>query len=313
MPDVEKSRTVQYNQYGTAEVLRVNLLPAPEAGPGQIRVRVRAAGLNPFDSKVRSGVGSYRSDAPFPRGVGLDFAGVVDTVQGHLFLADGAPVAVGDEVIGWTNQCSMSDYVVVGPMEVVRKPGAMAWDVAGAIQTPARTAQNCLSLLDIGSQDVVLLGAAAGGVGSLLSQLAISRGARVIGTASTRNSEFLRALNVLPIEYGPGLVERVRAVGWQVTAAIDCHGRDVVDAALALGLPPGRIATLVRHDVTQELGLVSLGPPKSSPAILHAVVDTVVDRGLQIPVQSFPLEEVARAYALLDGGHVRGKLVVRTD
>lgn len=305
------SRAVRFGDYGPADVLRVDTVRSPVAGPGEIRVRVRTAGLNPFDSKVRSGVGHYRSDGPFPRGVGQDFAGVVDTVDGAPTYHDGIEIAVGDEVIGWADRRSMSDQLVVAPTEVIRKPAELSWEVAGAIGTPARTARTSLDLLAIDGDDVLLVGGAAGGVGSLLTQLARARGARVIGTAGAANAEFLRSIGAVPVEYGNGLLERVRGTGLAVTTAVDCHGREVVDTALALGLAPGAIQTIVRHDVTAALGLADPGFPQRDARGLQEVVDTVIADRIDVPIRAYPVAEVVAAYAELDAGHVRGKLVVR--
>ncbi len=323
------ARVVQYDRYGSADALRVRTVPVPAPGAGQVRVRVRTAGLNPFDSKVRIGAGPYRSDGPFPRGVGQDFAGTVDavgdavsdpvgdgagtTAGGRPAYHDGTPVAPGDDVIGWADRCAMSEFVVVGADALIRRPAGLGWDLAGALPTPARTAQTGLDLLGVGAGDVVLLGAAAGGVGSLLAQLAIARGARVIGTASAGNADFLASLGVVPVEYGAGLADRVRATGLTPTAAIDCHGREVVDTASALGLPPGRIITIVRHDVTRELGLADPGFPARTAGGLRQVVDAVVAHAIEMPVRAYPLDRVGDAFAELDGGHVRGKLVLRLD
>ncbi|MCL8017260.1 NADP-dependent oxidoreductase [Streptomyces sp. AS02] len=309
-PSDGTARAVLHDRYGGPEVLVVTDVPQVHPGPGEVRVRVRAAGINPFDSKVRSGRPPYTSDDPFPRGVGQDFAGVADEVSRGARYPDGSSVAVGDEVIGFADRCCVREQLVVPDTQVVRKPPGLSWAVAGALPTPGRTALTCLDLLKIGPEDTLLVGAAAGGVGVLLGQLARSRGATVVGTASPGNHAFLLGLGILPLSYGDGLANRVREAGVRLTAAVDCHGRGVVDTALALGLSPDRVVTIVRHDVTAELGLASPGMRPRTAAELAEVAGLVVREELTIPVQAFGLDRAAEAFTLLDGGHVRGKLVV---
>ncbi|MFC8436553.1 NADP-dependent oxidoreductase, partial [Streptomyces sp. NPDC057253] len=290
------ARAVLHDRYGGPDVLVVADVPEVRPGPAEVRVRVRAAGINPFDSKVRSGRPPYTCDDPFPRGVGQDFAGVVDEAGPGARHLDGSPVEVGDEVIGFADRRCVREQLVVPDTQLVRKPAGLSWDVAGALPTPGRTALGCLDLLDIGAGDTLLVGAAAGGVGVLLSQLAAERGATVIGTAGPANHAFLNGLGIQPVAYGDGLGDRVRAAGVKLTAAVDCHGREAVDTALALGLSPDRVVTIVRHDVTAELGLASPGMRPRTAAELAEVAGTVVREQLHIPVQAFGLDRVREAF-----------------
>jgi enoyl reductase len=211
------SSTVVFDEYGGPDVLHVADLPAPVPGPGQVRVAVRAAGVQPFDALFRSGAARQWVPATFPQRLGNDFAGVVDIAGGRF--------AVGDEVLGWAMLCAYSEHVVVGVDDIVRKPAAMPWPEAGALSASGQTAGTALTALGVADGETVLIHAAAGGVGSLAAQIALARGARVIGTASARNHDYLRTLGAEPVAYGDGLVERLRTLAPDgVDAALDASG-----------------------------------------------------------------------------------------
>lgn len=305
------TRAVLYDQTGGPEVLRVADVPDPSPGDGQVVVTVRAVGLNPYDAKARSGIAPIPGDPPFPRGLGGDFAGVVSAVGADAAYADGAPVAVGDEVLGWAGG-TLRETLAAPAAQLARKPAALPWSVAASLNTPGQTALACLRVLPVGTGDMVLVSAAAGSVGFLISQLAVEAGARVIGTASTANHDRLRRIGVEPVEYGPGLVDRVRAAAPDgVTAVFDSFGRETIDAALELGVPVDRFCEIVDHKATAELGLVSPGRYKRSAEVLESLADRVAAGELSLPVQQeFSLDEVQDAFRLLEGRHLTGKIVV---
>lgn len=309
--DPRAPRAVLYDRVGDPSVLRIAVIEEAHPGPGEVRVAVKVAGLNPIDMKLRSGRYPV-TDGEFPKGTGQDFAGVVDEVGEGARYEDGTPALVGHEVLGWTErQEAAREQLVVPARHLARKPEALPWDVAGALQTAALTAQACLGLLDIGSGDVVLVSAAAGGVGSVYAQLAIEYGAIAIGTASSANLPYLRSLGIIAVPYGPGLVDRVQAVlPGPLTAVQDNHGREAVDAGLSLGLPPDRIVTIADHAATAELGLASPGRYARSASTLSRIAELAAVGRLSLPVRLYPLSEAAAAYRHLEIGHGRGRIAL---
>lgn len=252
------SRAALYAHIGGPEVLYVGEVPDPAPGSGQVIVRVRAAGLNPFDSKVRDGRITLPGESP--NGTGSDFAGEVSAVGEQAFYWDGTPVAVGDPVLGWAGRATVRELLPADAVLLARKPASVPFEIAGSLATAGLTAWASLETLGIGAADTVLVSAAAGGVGQLYSQLAIGRGGTVIGTAGPANHDLLGSLGVRPVAYGDGLAARVaEAAGGPVTAVQDNHGRETVEAGLELGVPPERICTIVDYPAVQEFGILTRG------------------------------------------------------
>jgi NADPH:quinone reductase-like Zn-dependent oxidoreductase len=305
-------RALLYRECGAPSVLAVEPVPEPHPADGQIRVAVKTVGLNPIDAKLRTGL-YPAGEAPFPRGTAQDFAGIVDEVTSDARYPDGRRCAVGDHVLGWTDaQGAAASHLVVAPTNVARKPSGLSWDVAGALQTAALTARASLDVLSVGAGDVVLVSAAAGGVGLVYTQLALASGAVVIGTAGEDNQEFLRSIGVVPVRYGPGLADRVRSVSPSpLTAVQDNHGREAVLAGLELGVPPQRIVTIADHPAVEQFGLSSPGRYRRSSATLQRIADTAAAGKLRLPVQVFPFEQAVAAYQRLESGHGRGKVALR--
>lgn len=304
-------RVVQFTEFGSADVLHIVDVPSVQPAAGKVRVKVRAVGLNPYDFKVRSGLIPF-ADPKFPRGIGGDFSGVVDEVGEGAVYADGSPVAAADEVLGWSMAGTLRDELVVPTTQLARKPAGLSCEIAGSLSTPVQTAHSSLEALAIAAGDTVLVSAAAGAVGILYSQLAIARGARVIGTASPSNHDLLTSIGVTPTTYGPGLADRVRALAPEgISAAQDNSGRETIEAALALGLAPERVCTIVDHAAIDELGVVGPGAYSRSAEVLEHYAHLVVDAALTVPIQQvFPLEHVREAFTLLEGRHLSGKVVV---
>ncbi|TQL48412.1 NADPH:quinone reductase-like Zn-dependent oxidoreductase [Homoserinimonas aerilata] len=303
-------QAVRYDEFGPRDVLYIAEEARTEPGTGEVSIAVQAVGLNPFDMKARMGVIPF-ADPGFPRGICSDFAGVVDAAGADARYFDGTAITIGDEVLGWGDG-TLREQLLVTAGHIVKKPEGVPWEVAGSLTTPGLTAQASIDTLDIGAGDTVLVSAAAGAVGILYSQLAIARGATVVGTASERNHELLRSLGVIPVTYGDGLVERVRAAAPDgVTAAQDNFGRETIDAALALGLPPQRICGIVDHAATAELGLASPGRYVRSPATLLRLAEACRSGDLMLPVQKvFGLDGLDAAFELLEGRHLSGKVVI---
>ncbi len=239
------SRAVIQEQFGGPEVLEVRDVAEPHAGPGEVRVRVAAAGLNPVDWKVAASGEAARSfGVTLPAGFGNDFAGTVDEV------GDGVTgFAAGDRVYGGARGHAVADYVVVRPGQdtLVHTPIGVNDITASTLAIAGRTADAVVHTIGVQAGDAVLIGGAAGGVGVFTVQLARRAGARVIGTASPGAFDFLRDLGAEPVTYGDGLVDRVRALAPEgVTAAADMVGTETAQAAVELGVSPARIATIAR-------------------------------------------------------------------
>jgi len=298
------SLAVKYNEFGPPSVLKVVEVPTPTAKPGRVRVAVRAAGLNPADYKGREGQ-FHGPSFTFPAGIGRELAGVVDQV------GEGAEgFAVGDEVFGTMVSGALAEYAVTNPASLAPKPAGLDWATAGGLALAGTTAWDSLASQNVTADDTVLVSAAAGGVGVIISQLALRAGATVIGTASEGNHPFLRELGVIPVAYGAGLVDRIRAAAPQgVTVVFDHHGAETIEAAIELGVDRERINTIATDPA--DYGVVRVGRGPANAATLASLAALVVSGELVVPVEAvYPLGEVVAAFEHLEHGHVRGKIVV---
>ncbi|MFI0367836.1 NADP-dependent oxidoreductase [Actinomadura sp. 1N219] len=299
-------RVAGFTEAGGPDVLTILEVPTPEAGPGEVRVRVRTAGVQPYDLAVREGWSPPGTPAGFPRVPGNEFAGVVDQV------GDGVTaVRPGDEVIGNGRLNGYAEYVVVPAKVLAAKPASMPWDVAGGFPAAVMTPHIALEEMAVGQGDTLLVHAAAGAVGAVAVQLGRIAGATVIGTASERNHEYLRSIGAIPVAYGDGLEERVRAAAPDgVDAALDGAGGDALDVSLNLVKDKGRIITLVEHGRAAELG-VRITPDKRSASRLAEAARFYDEGRLKIHVRGvFPLERAADAHREVATGHGRGKVVL---
>lgn len=301
------SRMVVYEQYGDPDVLKVVDVELPRPGPGQVRVRIKVAGLQPFDVKRRCGATAAWSPATFPQGVGSEFAGVVDQ------LGDGVTsVTVGDEVIGWPVGPAHAEYALAKENALVRKPTAMPWVEAGALSASGQTAHTALRALRVAAGETVLIHAAAGGVGTMAVQLARAWGAVVVGTAGQHHYDYLRELGATPVTYGDGLVERVRQVAPDgVDVALDAIGtEEALVTSAELVADHDRAGSLANPEIAERLGLRVLGTKRSADR-LGELVQLYIEGLLRVHVSAaFSLEDAAAAHRKVEGGHVRGKVVL---
>jgi NADPH:quinone reductase-like Zn-dependent oxidoreductase len=303
------SRAVVHERFGGPEVLEVRVVPEPHAGPGQVRVRVAAAALNPMDWLLASVPEvAARFDYRVPSGFGHDFAGLVDEVGAGV-----ERFAVGDRVYGAALGRAVADFVVLSETAeaLARTPAGISDVVASTLPVAGRTAAAALDAIGLHAGETLLVGGAAGGVGVFAVQLARLAGAAVIGTASDGTFGFLRELGAEPVAYGPGLADRVRALApGGVHAATDLFGTETVEAALALGVAPERISTIAAGPDPPG-GVRPTGGAAAPPDALERITDAILSGTLTVPIAAtFPIEDIRDAVALQAGRHVHGKVVV---
>ncbi|WP_454050635.1 NADP-dependent oxidoreductase [Cellulomonas sp. Marseille-Q8402] len=305
-------KAVVYETFGGADLLRVVDRPEPHVGPDSVVVRVVAAALNPVDYKIREGYLQGLIDTHLPAVPAWDVAGVV--VKAGL---DTPELAVGDEVLAYARKDvvqdgTLAEYVSVPVRTAAKKPAALSFEEAAALPLAGLTAWQSVRRSGLGAGSTVLVHAAAGGVGSIAVQLAVHAGARVVGTASPGNHEYLRSLGAEPVAYGDGLVEAARAAvpdGFDVV--LDYVGGQAMDTVTDLLRPGGTVVSITDARARDEFGgqYVWVRP---DTADLTALADLVAQGVVKVEIaETFDLDHAADAYRALETGHTRGKIVVR--
>ncbi len=302
-------KALVFAEYGGPDVLQVADVPEPHAGPGQIRIAVRAAGVNPIDFKQRSGAMREMMPLELPAIDGREAAGVVDEVGDGV---EGA--AAGDEVFGFAVGGAAAEHAILD--DFARKPARASWEQAAAMPVAVETSVRVFTVLG-GPQsgETIVINGAAGGVGAVAVQLAKARGARVIGTASERNHDFVRSLGAEPTTYGDGMAQRIRALAPDgVDYAFDTAGQGGIPDLIELTGDPARVATIA------DFGAAALGVKVTGGGDFRAVealgeAAALFDAGgLRVELaQVIPFSRAAEAHRLSAGGHVRGKLVLVPD
>jgi NADPH:quinone reductase-like Zn-dependent oxidoreductase len=301
-------RAVRFDRYGDPDVLDIVEVPQPEPGPGQVLVRVKAAGINPGEVKIRNGSLDARWPTTFPSGQGSDLAGVIE-----LAGPDVTAFAAGDEVLGFThNRASHADYVLAEAANLTAKPAGVPWEVAGGLFVVGSSAYAAVRAVALTPSDTLVVSGAAGGVGSLAVQLARRTGATVVGIAGEASHDWLRGHGVIPVSYHGDVASGIKAAAAQVDAFIDTYGAQYVQLALDLGVPRERIDTIVHLDAAKQFGVKTDGNLAGGTADVLAELAALIAAGeLEVPVAAtFPLSEVRAAYRRLETGHVGGKIVL---
>jgi NADPH2:quinone reductase len=303
------ARAVRFDRYGGLDVLYVADVEPPEPAAGEVVVAVRAAGINPGEAAIRTGALADRWPASFPSGQGSDLAGVVSAVGAGV-----SQFAVEDEVLGWSwERSSQADFAAIPEGQLIAKPAQLSWEAAGSLYVVGVTAYAAARAVKAGPGDTVAVSAAAGGVGSVVVQLLKERGADVVGIASERNHEWLRTKGVIPVAYGDGLGDRVRAAAPAgVDAFIDLFGPDYVQLAVDLGVAPERINTIIANAKAAEVGAKAEGSGTASTTeVLTEMAALVAAGNIEIPIAAtYPLEEVRAAYEQLEKRRTHGKIVL---
>jgi NADPH:quinone reductase-like Zn-dependent oxidoreductase len=299
-------KAARFSQFGGPEVLELVDLADPHPGPGQVRIAVRAAGVNPSDWKKRAGL----MDEDLPQTLGYEAAGVVDE------LGEGvADVAVGDGVFGLSaGGAAQAELAVLSYYAPV--PPSLDFPGAAALPAAIETATRALDQLGAGKGGTLLINGASGSVGSAAVQLAAARGARVIGTASPASHEYLRSLGAEPVAYGEGLVERVRGVAPDgVDAALDVAGSGVLPELIELAGGPEHVVTIADFAGARKHGVrFSSGDAGRAVHVLAEIGELIESGRFSLPdVRAFPLADIAEAHRASENGRLRGKIVLVVD
>ncbi|MHA7135083.1 quinone oxidoreductase family protein [Oerskovia turbata] len=305
------STAIFYDRHGGVDVLRVGDESVPAPGEGELVVANRAVGVNPAD--VKRLAGKFGGGDDFPQVLGFEAAGVVEAVGEGV-----EGFTVGDEVV-WSGTGAQRERSVVKAAKALVKPANVSFEQAAVLPVAASAAFSALVQAGVGDQDVVLVHGASGGVGSAAVQIAKALGARVVGTTSERNQDYVRDLGATPVAYGSGLVDAVRALPdglADVTAVVDTVGSpetvaQTVEVLGGVGLERDgkpRAVTLVESDESLTAGVASKVSQKGALAEVLALAEADL---LTSEISArFPLTEAAQAVELVAGGHARGKVVL---
>jgi NADPH:quinone reductase-like Zn-dependent oxidoreductase len=303
-------KAAAFRSVGGPEVMEIMSFSDPQAGPGQVRVQVKTAGVQHYDCGVRSGWTPQGVAIQLPQIVGNEFAGIIDQVGEGV-----TGFHIGSEVLGFALLNCYAEYVVVGADQIVSKPRSMTWEEAGGLTGNGQGAYIAMKAIGVGPGDTVLIHGAAGSLGGFAVQLAKEWGAKaIIGTASESNHDYVRSLGAIPITYGEGLVERVRALAPNgVDAAFDTAGAEAVWASVELVQDRNRICTFVAYDLIEELGLRVIRGERSA-ARLAELVELHSKGKLHIHIrQTFPLDRADDAHRAIELRRGRGKIVLTID
>ncbi len=299
-------KAVQFAEYGGPEVLRVVDVDEPHAGAGQIRIAVRAAGVNGIDWKVRAGHMRDMMPLTLPVGTGYDAAGIVDEIGEGV-----RGVAVGDAVFG-NGSATYAEYALLESWHL--KPAELSFEEAAGYPIPVETAVRILNQVGVNAGQTLLVSGAAGGVGSAVLQIARHRGIAVIGTASEQNQSYVASLGATPTSYSPGLVERVRALAPEgIDAALDIAGMGVIPDMIALTGEPKKVLSIADFSAP-KLGAQVSAEPLNAAGALKQAAELFATGAFSIPVRkTFLLAEAAAAQALSATSHGIGKLVIKVS
>jgi NADPH:quinone reductase-like Zn-dependent oxidoreductase len=304
-------KAAQFSEYGGFEMLQITEVPTPSPGPGQIRIAVAAAGVNPIDWKVLHGHLAGGQPLSSPTGLGSDVAGVVQE------LGPGVEgISVGDEVLGSAVTPAYAEQALMDTTRVVAKPAGIPWEIAGSLAVVGGTAYKVLGLLDLKAGETLLIHAATGGVGLVAVQLAARRGVHVIGTAGPSNQEFLRSLGAVPVLYGEGLAERVRALApGGVDAVFDASGRGELAVSVQLAGGAERVITIAAADAAEYgVRFHSSGGGADTPKAIAEILELIKAGKFEFPIwRTYPFAQAPAALAESESGHARGKIVLLID
>lgn len=307
-------KALVYDRFGSIDALHIAEHPDPHPGPDSVVVKVVSASLNPVDYKIREGYLQGGIDTILPAVIGWDVAGVV--VRAGF---DTPEFQVGDEILAYARKDvvsggTLAEFVEVPVRTATKKPAELSFEAAAALPLAGLTALQSVRRSQIAPGTTVLIHAAAGGVGSFASQLAVRAGARVIGTARPGNFDYLRSLGAEPVEYGPGLVDAVQALAPEgVDTILDFVGAEAMDTVPQLLRPGGVVTSVASPRARDEFGgnYVWVRP---DPDGLAELAELAASGELHVEIaKAYDFEQYADAFAALESGHVRGKVVVNVN
>ncbi len=296
-------KAIQFSRYGGPDVIELVEATEPHAADGQVRIRVHAAGVNAMDWKLRTGQLQEMMPLSLPSGTGVDASGVVDEVGAGV-----GDVKIGDAVFGIGSD-TFAEYAVLTSW--APKPSSLSFEQAAGLPIPVETAVRILDQVGVQPGQTLLVSGASGGVGSAVIQIATERGIRVIGTASPSNQDYLTSMGATATTYGPGLVDRVRAlVPDGIDAALDIAGSGVIPELIELTGDPTKVLSIADFSAPEHGAQVSGTAKEPAAALAHAA--RLWESGiLNIPVErTYTLAETGSAQAASEEGHAKGRLVV---
>jgi len=306
----DKYYAVRYEHFGHVDVLHIVELSKRAANKGEVLVRVKTAGINPGEASIREGLLEKQFPSIFPSGQGTDFAGVVESVG-----ADVTNFKPGDEVIGFSNnRNSHAEYVIVKADQLVPRPPKVSWEEAGGLFVAGTTAYAAVRAVALNVGETVIVSGAAGGVGSLVVQIAKKHGAKVIGIASTPNHQWLKKHGIIPVSYDGNIEENLKIAlnGQKADAFIDTSGKGYVELDIKLDIPVDRINTIIDFAAVGKYKIKAEGSSAASSAqVLGELAQMVNDGDLEIPIaKTYPLSQVKDAYTELEKHHTHGKIIL---
>lgn len=303
-------QAVQYDKFGGIDVLYITDLPKRSPEPGQVLIKMKATGINPGETSIREGKMAKQFPSTFPSGQGSDFAGIVEAVGENVsnFKAE-------DEVIGFSNdRKSHAEYLIVNAYQLIIRPPKISWEQAGGLYVAGNTAYACIEAVSLKAGETVIVANAAGGVGSIVVQLAKNLGANIIGLAGKENHEWLQKQGVTPLDYKDDLQQKIEDAlhGEKADAFIDTFGKGYVELAIKLGIPTDHINTISDFEAAKKYNIKAEGLAKASTIVVLSKMAAMVNDGkLEITVaKTYPLTQVQEAYKDLEQRHTHGKIVL---
>lgn len=297
-------KAIKFNEYGGPGVLHLVDVEAPHARPGEVRIRVRAAGVNPSDWKRREGQYRAFEDMHFPAGLGVEGAGIVDEVGPGV-----TDVAIGDSVFGF-GEATMAEQAIL--THWAKKPENVPFEVAACLPVVSDTATRALDQVGVAAGQTLLVSGAAGGVGTAIIQLARLRGIVVIGTASEGKHNYLRELGAIAATYEAGLEERVRNLAPDgVNAAIDVAGSGIIPELIRIVGDPQHVLSIADFSAEAHGAKFSHGPPVDPARLFNEMANLCAAGSFTLRIdRTFSLDRAKEAQQVSQSGRVTGKLVV---
>jgi NADPH:quinone reductase-like Zn-dependent oxidoreductase len=301
-------KAVKFSKYGNLDVLEVVDIPRPTLEPTQVLVKTKAAGINPGEARVREGALHEVWPANFPSGQGTDFAGIVDEVG-----SDVKKFKSGDEVAGYTHErASQAEFVLTDEDHITTKPKNVSFEVAGSMFVAGTTAYAAVGAVKVKKGDIVVISGAAGGVGAIASQLAVVKGAKVIGISNDKYSKWLTDHHITPVSYEGNISAKLNEASKTIDAFIDTTGHGYVEIAINLGIKPSRIDTIADFPAVKQFGVLGVGGAAAARIeVLDELLNLISTGKIDIPIAgTYPIDRVKDAFQFLHTKHEIGKVVI---